>query len=235
MAPLVQRFDATVQGVLGPGSPVADCIPFATQAIISAIDRSLYGYELLYRGTARPGNAVGWANIDAAVLASLGDVSRSSRLPLFVNLAHASLLAIPDQVFEQAARVNNIRFEISEAVVTDALFDQVCDKVNRLTALGLLFVLDDFGAGIDGNRRLFSLDRVEAIKIDRELLVSATRRQAAAAMLRSTVRHWNEAGILTVAEGVETRELLDFAVHTGFSLLQGYHVDTFAKSGAEFI
>ena len=201
---------------------------FELQAIINTSDLRLYGYEFLYRGKIRPTSSAGWRTIDQSLLNHLGIEGSEPGSVSFVNLSHESLLAIPDRVFILAAETSDVRFEVSEERADDEVFARVCEKVNRLSALGLQFVLDDFGAGIDGCRRLYSLDRVSAVKIDRDLLVSASLRPAAAGMLRASVAHWNETGIITVAEGVETPQLMEFALRTGFRLVQGYHVDTLA-------
>jgi EAL domain-containing protein (putative c-di-GMP-specific phosphodiesterase class I) len=208
---------------------------FELQAIVWTRDLSPYGYEFLYRGEERPTTSHGWQLVDRAVLEHLGRHGERAGRPLFVNLSHESLLSIPDRVLMQAAARNDVRFEISEDVADNELFDQVCSKVNRLTVSGLQFVIDDFGAGLDGCRRMYSLDTVSAVKIDRDLLASAARRPGAAGMLKASVAHWNSTGVMTIAEGVETRDLLDFATRTGFSLVQGWHVDTLVRSESVFI
>lgn len=201
-------------------------VRFELQAIASAVDLTVYGYEFLYRGKVRPTTAAGWANIDEGVLRYLGEVSLGLNEVCFVNLSHESVLSVPEWAFRAATRQNDLRFEMSEAVTEVALFERVCDKVNRLTSRGIHFAIDDFGAGLDGSRRLYALDRVAVIKVDRGLLVTAAGRAQASQMLAASVSSWKAAGIQTVAEGVETPELLEFARRMGFDLVQGWHVDT---------
>lgn len=203
-------------------------VRFELQAIASAVDLAVSGYEFLYRGDARPTTAAGWATIDRGIMAYLGIFELQLDKPCFINLSHQSLLSLPESAFQAACDNNDLRFELSEAVADDALFDQVCDKVNGLTARGIHFAIDDFGAGLDGSRRLYALDRVAVIKVDRDLLISAASRTNAAKMLAASVSSWKATGIQTVAEGVETAELLDFAQRQGFDLVQGWHVDSLA-------
>lgn len=205
-------------------------VRFELQAIASAGDLSVYGYEFLYRGKVRPTTAADWANIDEGVLRYLGQVSVGLGRVCFVNLSHESVLSVPERAFKAATRQNELRFEMSEAVAEGALFERVCDKVNHLTSHGVHFAIDDFGAGLDGSRRLYALDQVAAIKVDRGLLVTAAARVQASRMLAAAVASWKAAGIQTVAEGVETPELLDFARRMGFDLVQGWHVDTLAPA-----
>ena len=210
-------------------------VRFELQAIASAVDLSVSGYEFLYRGDTRPTTAAGWATIDRGVMAYLGMFALRLDKPCFINLSHQSLLSLPESAFLAACQHNDLRFELSEAIAEDVLFDRVCDKVNSLTARGMHFAIDDFGAGLDGNRRLYALDRVAAIKVDRDLLISAAGRVNAAKMLAASVSSWKATGIQAVAEGVETAELLDFAKRLGFDLVQGWHVDSLAAGKQAFI
>lgn len=201
-------------------------IRFELQAIARADNLSVYGYEFLYRGKVWPGSVAEWMAVDRAVLRYLAQVDEGGGKPCFVNLSHESVLTTEESAFAAACSRNDIRFEMSEAAAEKLLFDQVCEKVNRLSSLGMHFAIDDFGAGLDGSLRLYALDNVAAIKVDRGLLVSAADRPQAARMLEASVASWKSVGITTVAEGVESAELLAFAQRVGFDLLQGWHVDT---------
>lgn len=201
-------------------------VRFELQAIAHATDLSVYGYEFLYRGQVRPTSPEDWARVDEGVVRYLGEVAVDVGQPCFINLSHESLLSLPEGAFKAATALNDLRFEMSEAVAEAGLFDRVCDKVNRLAGRGVHFAIDDFGAGLDGSRRLYALDRVEVLKVDRGLLLSAAGRSQAAQMLEASVASWKAAGIKTVAEGVETAELLNFAQRLGFDLVQGWHVDS---------
>lgn len=203
-------------------------VRFELQAIANTADLTVYGYEFLYRGAVRPTSATAWVQVDLGVLRYLGAVSLGLDKPFFINLSHESFMAIPDSAFFAASEKNELRFELSEAVAEGRLFEEVCNKVNRLIGYGMHFAIDDFGAGLDGSRRLYALDTVAVIKVDRGLLISAAGRSNAAKMLAASVASWKAAGMQTVAEGVETAELLAFAQGLGFDLVQGWHVDTFA-------
>lgn len=205
-------------------------VRFELQAIANTADLSVYGYEFLYRGEVRPISSAAWVRVDHGVLKYLGAVSLGLGQPCFINLSHESFMSIPDSAFYAASEKNELRFELSEAVAEGGLFEEVCNKVNRLIGCGMDFAIDDFGAGLDGSRRLYALDKVAVIKVDRDLLISAAGRSNAAKMLAASVASWKSAGIHTVAEGVETKELLAFAQGLGFDLVQGWHVDTFAPA-----
>lgn len=216
-------------------NPESEYIRFELQAIARAGDLSVYGYEFLYRGKAWPTSAAQWMAVDRAVLQYLSQAEECDGKPCFINLSHESLLTTEETWFAAACARNDLRFEMSEAAAENALFDQVCEKINRLSSLGMQFAIDDFGAGLDGSRRLYALDTVAAIKVDRGLLVSAAGRPQAARMLEASVASWKSAGITTVAEGVESAELLTFAHSIGFDLVQGWYIDTIDPPKKAFI
>jgi EAL domain-containing protein (putative c-di-GMP-specific phosphodiesterase class I) len=219
----------------GASKGEAQGIRFELQAIARADDLSVYGYEFLYRGMAWPSSLVEWMAVDRAVLRYLAQVEAGGGKPCFINLMHQSVLVTEEAAFAAACTRNDLRFEMSEAEAEKILFDQVCEKVNQLNGMGVRFAIDDFGAGLDGSLRLYALDSVAALKVDRGLLVSAAGRPQAAKMLEASVASWKSVGITTVAEGVESAELLAFAQGIGFDLLQGWHIDAIAPPKHAFI
>jgi len=225
------RENAVIEGA---SNAEGQYVRFELQAIARAGDLSVYGYEFLYRGNTKPTSSAQWMAVDRAVLRYLAQEDECDGKPCFVNLSHESLLTTEEASFAAACARNDLRFEMSEAAAENALFDQVCKKINRLSSLGMQFAIDD-GAGLDGSRRLYALDSVAAIKVDRGLLVSAAGRPQAARMLEASVASWKGAGIATVAEGVESAELLEFAKRLGFDLVQGWHVDTIDPPKQAFI
>jgi EAL domain-containing protein (putative c-di-GMP-specific phosphodiesterase class I) len=151
---------------------------------------------------------------------------------MFVNLDHAYLIEVPDDLLLEAQARHALRFEINEKDVPGDGFAGLCEKINRLSAKGVRFAVDDFGSGRDGLSRVFALDKVECIKVDGALFQAAYRRHHARAALSSMVAHWNAAGILTIAEWIESEALLAFAIETGFAMGQGFYVDELRRREA---
>lgn len=207
---------------------------FELQAIASSSGHLVRGYEFLFRGTPTPASPEEWRTTDERLVRHLANSCAAVDHMCFVNLSHESLLQIPDSVLIAAAKHNEVCYEISEAIASDTLFKAVGEKVNRLTAGGLKFALDDYGSGFDGSRRLAELDSIYAVKVDRGLLVSASKREHAAHMLQTLVNHWNSTGVRTIAEGIETPALYAFAQVLGFSMVQGYYVDDLCQPKACF-
>lgn len=203
-----------------PSAPDAStALRFEAQPILSLRGDNVVGYELLYRGA----HPCVWADVDAALVHYL-QVPRAHPL-LFVNLSNQGLLDAPVEDLVLAATCNNVVFELSESVVEYAQREQIAAKVNSLIDLGVRFAIDDFGAGRDSIERLYELGPTTAVKVDRVFLQTCARRADAASTLQHFVQQWRSAGVMSIAEGVETAALYEFARAVGCDFVQGWHVD----------
>jgi EAL domain-containing protein (putative c-di-GMP-specific phosphodiesterase class I) len=182
-------------------------------------DRAVVGYEMLYRGN----HPVAWRDVDVAIVSYLG--APRSLPPLYVNLSDEGLLVIPTEDFVQASSFNNVVFEMSESVAEYSRRRAVTAKVNSLIDAGVRVAIDDFGAGRDSLERIYSISAPAAIKIDGEFLQLCAVRKDAEMTLRHLVDQWRNAGIASVAEGVENPALYQFAIGIGCDRVQGWHVD----------
>ena len=110
------------------------------------------------------------------------------------------------------------------------------EALKSLRAAGCLIAFDDFGTGYSNYSRLLSMP-VDIVKFDQSLVQSARGVRAEATLLQGLSRFCYDIGALTVAEGIETKELADFATAVGFDFGQGYFwsrpVPEFEASSAE--
>lgn len=196
---------------------------FEAQPIVSLRAGNIVGHELLYRGE----QPIDWALVDAALVRYL-QVARSHPL-LFVNLSNRGLLSALGNDMIQASQLNGVIFELSESVAEYAQRADIAKKVNALIERGVRVAIDDFGAGRDSLSRLYELGPTTAVKIDRVFLQTCARRADAAKTLQHLVQQWREAGVLSIAEGVENADLYEFASVVGFDMVQGWHVDTLVQ------
>jgi len=196
-------------------------IPFEMQPIVQLTDGRVKAWELLYRGQ-RPAD---WAKVDSAVVSFLSN--RQPKLPpLFVNLSNEILMSHSARDFAHVATVNDVTFELSEAVSGYCDRAAIAEKVNQLIDVGVRVALDDFGAGRDGLERLYAIRSVSAVKIDREFLLTCMHRPDAHRMLCMLVAQWRRDGIKSIAEGVETEAMFAFVQALKVDMGQGWFLDS---------
>jgi PAS domain S-box-containing protein len=109
--------------------------------------------------------------------------------------------------------------EIAESALT-----QSSGELHGLALLreaGLRIVIDDFGTGYSSLSRLRDLP-VAGLKLDRSFLVDVPGDADATALFVAMIVLANSLGMDTVAEGVESREQLDFLIARGCPRAQGY-------------
>lgn len=210
--------NARLEVVREPKS-IAEKLIFKMQPIVRISDGKIFSYELLYRGS----KGIGWSAIDAIVLKHFCE--NKVHFPCFINLSHESLVQTPAQVFVDACKNNDIYFELSEVATIEPMFKAVTDKVNLLCNMGVKFAIDDFGSGHDGFHRIFSLNELSCVKVDIKLIQCAIKREHAAETLKAMTDHWNNSGVITIVEGIESESLFRFSREIGFVYAQGYYVD----------
>lgn len=96
------------------------------------------------------------------------------------------------------------------------------DALGRLRALGVHMVLDDFGTGHSSFARLKHLP-IDGLKIDRDFVADLPDDPLDMAIVCSVVAVADKAGLVVVAEGVETPRQADALLECGVAKAQGYH------------
>lgn len=114
-----------------------------------------------------------------------------------------------------------LELEVTEtAVMTDAA--QALVQLNELAAAGIRLAIDDFGTGYSSLAYLQQLP-VHVVKIDRAFMTNLDvdpRQLSLVTMMVSMAKHL---GYRVVAEGVETRTVLELLQAAGCDEAQGYH------------
>ena len=209
-------------------------LPMEIREYVEALTRIRFEGELIGPGAIFP--IVQARNLDMeldlAVLRALERDMTLGRLPagqgVSVNLSAPSIVnakvvdALIELIHKQPGR--KMVAEITETALITQI-EVASDNIRRLRETGCLVALDDFGSGYSSLRYLASMP-VDLVKFDISmvrLLESGDRRQCL--MMEEIANLVVTAGYEMVAEGVETRELLDKVISLGFSHAQGFYFD----------
>ena len=82
--------------------------------------------------------------------------------------------------------------------------------------------MDDFGSGYSSLNTLRELD-VDEIKLDREFLSTQSDTRRGEAIIRNVIHLAKDLCAATVAEGIETKQQLDFFKSLSCDIGQGYY------------
>ncbi|MBT8077946.1 MAG: EAL domain-containing protein [Gammaproteobacteria bacterium] len=115
-----------------------------------------------------------------------------------------------------------ICFEITETAAISNL-SRVIHFMQTLKKLGCMFSLDDFGSGLSSFTYLKNLP-VDYLKIDGQFISNVAEDSVDESMVRAIRQVGQAMGIETIAERVETREVLDKLSDLGVEFAQGYYI-----------
>lgn len=128
---------------------------------------------------------------------------------------------VSEALASSGLEAHELQLEITESMVMD---DPVAsaELLRGLKGLGIRIAMDDFGTGYSSLAYLkrFPLD---VIKVDRSFVKDLPDDSDSAAITEAIVGMANSLKLRVVAEGVETKEQLDFLASLGCHYVQGYY------------
>ncbi len=236
------------------GSPCQQCLEstdlgfdftMAFQPIIRCQAKSIFGYEALVRGLNNESaySIISQVNDDNRY--RFDQLCRVKAIALAAKLNIQTMVSInflPNAVYRpercirttlEAARAHNfpiqqIMFEFTEVErVTD--HQHIKNVVEYYQQLGFKTAIDDFGSGYSGLNLLADF-QPDIAKLDMALIRDIDQDPVRQIIVKNTVAMLNELNITPLAEGIETREEMQFLRDLGIDLMQGY---LFAKPGFE--
>lgn len=147
--------------------------------------------------------------------------------PVSVNVSRVNLFN-PHIVEEICALTSKydiprklLQLEITESAYTDNE-DYILSVINSFHAAGFTILMDDFGSGYSSLNVLKDMN-VDVLKIDMKFFGKTQNTSRAETIISSVVRMAKWLNIATVAEGVETREQVEFLKGIGCLTIQGYY------------
>ena len=151
-------------------------------------------------------------------------------VPISVNVsrAHFSQYDLAEHIcgIVDAYKVPHefIELELTES----AFFDDkqiLLDTIKKLKEFGFKVSMDDFGAGYSSLNSLKELP-LDIIKLDAQFFRDIEDKKRADLIVCDTIKLAKKLGMQIVAEGIETREQVDFLAQQHCDLIQGFY---FAK------
>ncbi len=151
---------------------------------------------------------------------------RKEAVPVSINLSRLDFEALDivpfiDQLSEKYNTDKSLfKFEITESVLMEnPRFIQ--EQIARLRSKGYGVWMDDFGSGYSSLNVLKNFE-FDLVKIDMEFLRGFESSDDGKIIIKHMVSMLKNLGFHTLAEGVETKEQLDFLKSIGCELIQGY-------------
>ncbi len=114
-----------------------------------------------------------------------------------------------------------LALDLTESLIVDDR-PEVWEGLERLRALGVRLMLDDFGTGITSLGHLKRL-APEAVKLQGDYLAGIVPATSAAAMIGAMIAMAHSLGIRVVGEGVEQAQQAEMLEALGCDFAQGYH------------
>src|SRR5665213_3147640 len=153
-------------------------------------------------------------------------VTWPGKLTVAVNLSavqfrHPTLaLSVVSALGASGLAASRLELEITETVL---LQDDraVLDVLHQVRELGVRISMDDFGTGYSSLSYLRSFP-FDKIKIDRSFIRELGKENDCVAIIRAIIRLGRSLGMITTAEGVETKAQLDILRAEGCTQVQGY-------------
>jgi EAL domain-containing protein (putative c-di-GMP-specific phosphodiesterase class I) len=165
--------------------------------------------------------------IDCASLQmGLMTLQRNPNIRVSVNLSARSVgyqpwVAILRKALREAPDLGRkLILEINEASAMQ-VSDVLLPFMQDMRQTGIVFALDDFGAGITSLQLLRDL-KFEIAKIDGQFIRDVDRNPANQSLVRAAIAMAREMGMFLVAEAVETEAEANWLREEGVGCLQGY-------------
>ena len=159
-------------------------------------------------------------------LEAWGRNPETAHLTLAINVSARQFLDanfvmdVEEALSSAGADPQRLRLELTESMFHSDL-EQLIDRMQRLRALGVRFSLDDFGTGYSSLSYLKRLP-LDQLKIDRSFVSNLLTDPNDAAIVQTILGLAKILGLGVVAEGVETKEQLEFLRANGCTAFQGY-------------
>lgn len=157
-------------------------------------------------------------------------------VPISVNFSKVNLydnefaLKLTEVIkkYEISPRIIEIEFT-ENSMVDDILY--VRPVIDELHRRGFYISMDDFGSGYSSLKSLKDIP-IDTIKLDKGFLLYNKDKERGEEILRSLIKLTKKLSLTVVAEGIETKEQLEFLRECKCDIIQGYYFSKPVKEEA---
>lgn len=148
-------------------------------------------------------------------------------IPISVNISRVHIGSTNlSNILMDLIRKYNIAPKYLELEITENLFmddvDELFDEMMELKNCGFKIMMDDFGSGYSSLNMLRNAP-VDVLKIDRFFLDEIMSTSRGKIIVEASVRMAKQLGLGVIAEGVESKEQLEFLANIDCDIAQGYY------------
>lgn len=153
------------------------------------------------------------------------EISNIRALPVSVNVSRIDMLEL--DVFSIITNLTNkynvdpslLKLEVTESAYINEE-EKIIKIVDQLRRYGFNVLLDDFGSGYSSLNILKDIN-IDALKLDMRFLDKKSQKSKDVLLSIQNMAKW--LNLITIAEGVETYEQVEFLLAIGCRLAQGYY------------
>ncbi len=139
-----------------------------------------------------------------------------------VQFRQADFVLVVQQVLEQTnVDANKLTLELTEGLLVEQVEDVIL-KMTELKQLGIHFSIDDFGTGYSSLAYLTRFP-VDQLKIDKSFVDDIGKDEDDQVIIETIIAMADRLRFNLIAEGVETREQIEFLTKEGCVNFQGYY------------
>jgi diguanylate cyclase (GGDEF)-like protein/PAS domain S-box-containing protein len=169
-----------------------------------------------------------WVLNEACSFIKFLKVTGYSHLKVAVNISVLQL--IQDDFVDMVMNIINkysidpacLELEITETILME-FFENNLEKIKKLNDFGIGISLDDFGTGYSSLTYLRELP-IRILKIDKSFIDDISCLKDKESIAGSIISFVHEINLQTVAEGVESKEQLDYLSGHNCDIVQGYYI-----------
>lgn len=147
-------------------------------------------------------------------------------VPLSVNISRYHIMNNDlEKVFTRLLSKYDLQPDVLTLEITESLFldkpEELNRVLNKLQKMGFRIEVDDFGSGFSSLNLIRNIS-VDTIKIDKEFLDSEIATDKGKIVVNHTISMAKDLQLQVIAEGVETKEHVDFLKKSDCDVAQGF-------------